>query len=129
MRKLAFDRAYQSVVSYAPEQVKEILLREIPRIEENIDLELEKFGAELSEFVDKETQTFVDSLTEQAKARAEKMRTLMKDLEDTEGSDELKENVASLKKQLDEYEAHWKGVGKGIQGVVKAGFKSAGLPV
>jgi hypothetical protein len=131
MVKLGFDRVYQSIMTYAPPQVKEILAMELPRIEQNIEAEAQEFGRQLGEFIATQTQDLVseiEGLTGNFKQRLE-------EIADEAGKStkasmvKVNDAVKELKKELDEYETRWRKVGVTLKDMVNRGIHSAGIPL
>ncbi|MHC4470573.1 MAG: hypothetical protein ACYTDY_13725 [Planctomycetota bacterium] len=131
MVKLGFESSYQTIMTYAPPRLQEILVRELPQIEENIEREANKFGAELGEFVAGEATKLADEIVHDQSALEMQIRTVFEKLEGAVAgeAEQAKAAFENLKKTLNEHEKKWRDVGSKLRGVVLTAVRSAGVPV
>ncbi len=132
MREYRFEKAYESVMGYAPEDVKNVLEREIPRIKESIDEELAKFSKELGEYIKSEVDAALEKVQAEARAERDKMRDLMKKIRDAQSREELDKMRASatkLDEALTEYENRFENLGAMMRKSALTAARTAGIPI
>src|SRR5262245_16936238 len=118
------EKYYSSIHPYLPEDAKQILAAEIPKIQASIAADVDKFGKELAESVkrefeahQKESQSALDGLRVAVKALAQvKGAALSKAIDDLSGS-------------IDAHEKLWRGLGSSLQASVLTAVRATGLPL
>ena len=120
------EKYFDSIVAYLPEDAKAILNSEVPRIRQQVIEEVQKFGEE----VGKSLQEKIDALIAERGIESE-VELLKKKLTDLKGdpSGALASSVETLKAELDEFKAKWKGVGKSLHEAAVLAVRSFGIPL
>ncbi len=130
MRNLAFTSAYESVMGYAPDDVKQILQREIPRIEANIERELDKFSRELADYIQIEVRREVELAVAAAREDERRMQKGFDALRSAAATDPvLRGAVEQLAGYVEQYEARWRGVGETLKRAAITAARAAGVPL
>ena len=124
------ERAYDSIREYVPEDARRILDSQTPKIEKFIDDELDKFGAELTEWISAEIEKVVEEQRVFFEQDRETLKQIIEELRhDVATNDEtLNEAVVKLEAQLDNYEERAQQLGKNVREKVSVALKSTGLP-
>ncbi len=131
MANRVIDRAYESIRGYVPEDVKQVLSDQIPKIEKFVDDELEKFGEELSSHI----QAEIDALIQKTEAEASQAQANMKTAVEAIRADiaandhDLEAAVNQLETSLNEYEDRFRNIGEGIRKAALTAVKSTGIPI
>lgn len=131
MSNRVIERAYESIRGYMPEDAREILNEQIPRIEQFIDDELTKFGVELSEFIGAEVdRLLLDSQESAHRSHNELIAAIGEIRADVAANDAVLERaVARLERSLDDYERRFEALGEGVRRAVILAARAAGIPV
>ena len=131
MSNRVIERAYESIRGYMPEDAREILNEQIPRIEQFIDDELTKFGVELSEFIGAEVDRLLQEAQESAhRSHNELIAAIGEIRADVAANDAVLERaVARLERSLDDYERRFEALGEGVRRSVILAARAAGVPV
>lgn len=131
MSNRVIERAYESIRGYMPEDAREILNQQIPRIEQFIDDELTKFGVELSEFIGAEVDRLLLDAQESAhRSHNELIAAIGEIRADVAANDAVLERaVARLERSLDDYERRFEELGEGVRRAVILAARAAGIPV
>jgi hypothetical protein len=122
------DKYYDSIHDYLPEDAKQILAAQIPRIREAITQDVEQFGQELGREVQREIDATIKAATDANKASFDALKAQLIGLV-AKDSTSLQNAVQQLSASLDDYEKRWRGVGESLQKVALGVVKSAGLPI
>lgn len=130
MANRVIERAYDSIREYVPEDARRILDSQTPKIEKFIDDELDKFGAELTEWISAEIEKVVEEQRVFFEQDRETLKRIIEELRhDVATNDEtLNEAVVKLEAQLDKYEERAQQLGKNVREKVSVAVKSTGLP-
>ena len=130
MANRVIERAYDSIREYVPEDARRILDSQAPKIEKFIDDELDKFGAELTEWISAEVEKVVEEQRVFFEQDREALKQIIEELRhDVATNDEtLNEVVVKLEAQLDKYEERAQQLGKNVREKVSVAVKSTGLP-
>lgn len=130
MANRVIERAYDSIREYVPEDARRILDSQAPKIEKFIDDELDKFGAELTEWISAEIEKVVEEQRVFFEQDREALKQIIEELRhDVATNDEtLNEVVVKLEAQLDKYEERAQQLGKNVREKVSVAVKSTGLP-
>lgn len=130
MANRVIERAYDSIREYVPEDARRILDSQAPKIEKFIDDELDKFGAELTEWISAEVEKVVEEQRVFFEQDREALKQIIEELRhDVATNDEtLNEVVVKLEAQLDKYEERARQLGKNVREKVSVAVKSTGLP-
>ena len=130
MANRVIERAYDSIREYVPEDARRILDSQTPKIEKFIDDELDKFGAELTEWISAEIEKVVEEQRVFFEQDRETLKQIIEELRhDVATNDEtLNEAVVKLEAQLDNYEERAQQLGKNVREKVSVALKSTGLP-
>ena len=128
MNNRVIERAYESIRGYMPEDARQILNDQIPRIEQFIDDELTKFGVELSEFIGAEVdRLLLDSQESAHRSHNELIAAIGEIRADVAANDAVLERaVARLERSLDDYERRFEALGEGVRRAVILAARAAG---
>lgn len=101
------------------------------RIRDAIDTEVDKFGAELANYVKQEIAAEEERRQKALGESRASLDDLMKSIAETPAeSTKLRELTAKLKGEIDAYEKKWKDLGEAAGAVVKRAVKaSIGIPI
>ncbi len=120
MSSKTIEQAFQSIAEYVPADASKVLSQQIPKIERFIDEEADKFGRELSNYIQAEVDKEVARAEKDAEATMHKLTdSLAKISANIATNDhELEAAVNELATNLQEYEKRFKKVGEGIREAV-----------
>jgi len=131
MRNAVIEQAFENIQGYLPEDARRTLSSEVPRIKAFVDEEMDKFGAELIDFVTTEVEKSVAELAADLEARKSAtdaaLATIRADI--AENDETLAAAVTTLEKELTAYEEMFRKAGTRIRQSAAAALQSAGFPV
>ena len=125
------ERAYESIRGYLPEDANQILNEQVPRIEEFIDDELARFGAELSEYIAAEVDRLLTESEERGVRSHNELVSVIGEIRaDVAANDAVLERaVTKLERSLDDYERRFEELGEGVRRVVINAARASGIPI
>ncbi|RKY18400.1 MAG: hypothetical protein DRQ55_13430 [Planctomycetota bacterium] len=123
---MSLERYYQSIRPYVPATASAILDKQIPEIRREVRESVDSFGEQLGRFLRQQIEA-------EQKRHEQSLGQLRSSLDELRG--QLAEGapdpaqIDALRKQLDDFEARWRGVGETLQGVALAAVRQTGLPI
>ena len=127
----ALERAYESIRGYVPDEVNRVISNQIPKIENYIEEETDKFGKRLSEYIESqvaEEVTKIESELNQTKDKLiEGLDRITKEISDADNG--LLLATKDLKENIDAYEEKFAKLGGVVKTAVNNGIRSAGIPL
>src|SRR5262245_24778805 len=110
MGRYPFERAYQTVMAYDPDQVKDVLRQEIPKIEETIDQAVDDWGKGFAEMLKKGIDDFADAQTKELGIFTAKIEAIKATLVEGKATAKVEEARTALKTAMDDFKAKWEGM-------------------
>ena len=124
-----FDEKYfSSINAYLPEDAKQILAAEVPKIQAAIAADVDSFGKTLADNVQREFQSALDVHVKGSADALVQLRLTAESLTKVKGA-ALTKAVDDLKSSITAYEDKWKGLGATLQASVLKAVRATGLPV
>ena len=130
MNRLVIERAYESILPYASPEMKELVTKQLPAVEQAIDEEIEQFTVELGEYVDQQVAKEVEAIQQDIEQHISRIKKGIEALNaNNQGIVELTTAANELKQALDDTKQYWNQAGEQLRGVVLKSVKLSGIPI
>ena len=130
MSRLSIERAYESILPYASPEMKELVTKQLPAVEQAIDEEIEQFTKDLSQYVDQQITLEVNAIQQDIDQHINNIKESIGALNaNDKGILELTAAARQLEQALDETQQRWSKAGEHLRGVVLKSVNMSGIPI
>ncbi len=123
------EEYYDAIKPYLPEDAKNVIYNQLPKIKERIESEIDTFAKSFAEQIHKQVSEQTAAMEQEAKDLKAKLQQLSDDLTKATDAAPLKDVAVKMAAEVEQYRQKMEGLGKTVRQTVLTAARYAGLPI